>query len=234
MEAILYVLVAICIIFGIIKAHSRGKGNTDYELIAKTCGALTFVCLGILAFFLSKPTINNMSYGLAIIVALILGMLGDIFLCLDGNSHPDRKNLITSIGVLFFFLGHICYMINMLTLAPLKLYLLPTLLVFPLIYIILCLTKVLNSKLTQNILLAIYFLALNLILVSAINLVIIQGATAFTMLLLFACVLFISSDTVLGLTWFAPKIKFPKNTDYYIILSYFLAQCLFALTIYFI
>ena len=231
----MYILIAVCLIFGIIKAHSRNKGDSDFELIAKTCGALTFVCLGILAFYLSKPTNENLSYGLAVIIALVLGMLGDIFLCLDGsNSNPKRKNLITSIGVLFFFLGHICYMINMLTLQPLKIYLLPTILVFPLIYIILCITKVLNSGLAQNILLTIYFLALNIILVCAINLVIIYGATAFTMLLLFASILFISSDTVLGLSWFAPKIKFPKNHDYYIILSYFAAQCLFGLSIYFL
>ncbi|MDE6758113.1 MAG: lysoplasmalogenase [Clostridia bacterium] len=235
MEVILYILVAVCLIFGVLKAHSRSKGNADFELIAKTCGALTFVCLGILAFYLSKPATENMSYGLAVIIALVLGMLGDIFLCLDdANSHPNRKNLIQAIGVLFFFLGHICYMINMLTLEPLKLYLLPTLLVFPLIYVILCLTKVLTSGLAQNILLAIYFLALNIILVSAINLIIIYGATAFTMLLLFASALFISSDIVLGLSWFAPKAKLHKNHDYYIILSYFTAQCLFALSVYFV
>ena len=235
MEVILYILVAVCLIFGVIKAHSRSKGNFDFELLAKTCGALTFVCLGILAFYLSKPTSENMSYGLAVIVALVLGMLGDIFLCLDDtNEHPNRKNLIQAIGVLFFFLGHICYMINMLTLEPLKLYLLPTLLIFPIIYVILAAKKVLTAGLAQNILLTIYFLALNLILTSSINLVIINGATAFTMLLLVASVLFISSDIVLGLSWFAPKAKLHKHHDYYIILSYFTAQCLFALSIYFI
>ncbi|MDE7215845.1 MAG: lysoplasmalogenase, partial [Clostridia bacterium] len=222
MEAILYVLVAICLVLGVIKAHAGSKGNRDFELLAKTCGALTFVCLGILAFFLSKPSSENMSYGLAIIVALILGMLGDIFLCLDNsNAHPDRKNLIQTIGVVFFFLGHICYMFNMLTLQPLKLYLLPTLAIFPLIYIILAAKKVLTASLAQNVMLTIYFLALNTILVSSINLVIIDGATAFTILLLVASALFISSDIVLGLSWFAPKAKLHKNHDYYIILSYF-------------
>lgn len=235
MEAILYILVAICLIFGVIKAHSGIKGNRDFELLAKTSGALTFVCLGILAFFLSQPSTDDMSYGLAVIVALVLGMLGDIFLCLDDtNAHPDRKNLIQSIGVLFFFLGHICYMFNMLSLQPLKLYLLPTLLIFPLIYVILAAKKVLTASFVQNIMLAIYFLALNTILVSSINLIIILGATAFTMLLLFASALFISSDIVLGLSWFAPKAKLHEKHDYYIILSYFTAQCLFALSIYFI
>lgn len=234
MVALLYILVAVCLIFGVVKARSRDKGYADFELIAKTCGALTFVCLGVLAFYLSKPTSENLSYGLAIIVALVLGMLGDIFLCLDGNEHPERKNLVNSIGVLFFFLGHICYMINIITLAPIKLYLLPTFLVFPLIYVILCLKKVLVSKRVQNVLLTIYFLALNIIIVASINLIIIQGATPFTMLLFFASVLFFSSDSVLGLSMFAPSVKLPKSYDYYVILSYFAAQCLFALTIYFI
>ena len=235
MEAVLYVLVAICFIFGVIKARAGSKGDRDFELIAKTVGALTFVCIGILAFFLSKPSSENMRYGLAVIVALILGMLGDIFLCLyDSNAHAERKNLIQTVGVVFFFLGHICYMFNMLSLQPLKPYLLPTLLIFPLIYIILAAKKVLTASFAQNIMLTIYFLALNTILVSSINLIIISGATAFTILLLVASVLFISSDIVLGLSWFAPKAKLHKKPRllYYTQLLY--RACLFALSIYFI
>ncbi len=224
---------AVCLIFGFIKARAGSKGNTDFELIAKTCGALTFICIAILAFYLSNPADDKRSYGLAIIVALVLGMIGDIFLCIDNDAHPERKKLITSVGVLFFFLGHILYMVTFLSLEKLNLYLLPAILVLPLVYLILAKT-VLTSSILQNILLMIYYLALNVILVSVINLVIIYGATAYTMILLFASLLFISSDTVLGLSWFAPTIKLPKNNDYYIILSYFAAQCLFGLSIFFI
>ena len=230
----MYILVAVCLALGVIKSFSRNKGNYDFELIAKTCGSLCFIAVGIVAFYLSNHTGKEKTYSLVVILGLILGIIGDIFLCLyDYNAHPKRKNLIQTVGVVFFFLGHLCYMVNFLTLEPFKLYLLPTLIVLPIIYIIFAL-KVLTSSKSQNVMLTIYYFALNLILTSSINLMIVRGANAFTLLNLIGCVLFISSDTVLGLSWFAPSIKLPKTHDYYIILSYYAAQCMFALSIFFI
>jgi len=235
MEAILYVLAAICLILGVVKAYSHSKEIFDFELVAKTCGSMTFVCIGIFAFYLSQPAAEDMRYGLAIIVGLILGMLGDIFLCLyDVKQNPQRKNMIQTVGIIFFFLGHICYMFNFLTLQPIKLYLLPIVAILPIVYVILAAKKVLTTTFIQNVMLTIYYCALGVLLMSSINLIVLNGATAFTIVVLIATVLFISSDTVLGLSWFAPKAKLHKDHDYYIILSYYAAQCLFAMSIYFI
>lgn len=230
----MYILVALCMALGIFKSFSRSKGNFDLELIAKTCGSLCFVVVGILAFHLADHTGKERTYSFIVILGLILGLIGDIFLCLNGaNANPKRKNLLQFVGVAFFFLGHICYMVNFLVLETLKLYLIPTLIVLPIVYIILAF-KVLTSNTPQNVMLAIYYLALNLILTSSINLMIVRGVNAFTLLNLIGCALFISSDSVLGLSWFAPSLKLPKTYDYYIILSYYAAQCMFALSIYFI
>ena len=234
MRVVMYLFVGACLILGVFKSYSRNKGNYDVELIAKTCGALSFVIVGFIASYTSNHTGEGRLYSFAVLLGLILGMLGDIFLCLNGsNENPKRKGVLTFVGVAFFFLGHVCYMVNFLTLEPFKLYLLPTLLILPIAYIILA-CKVLTSSTVQNIFLAIYYLALNLILSSSINLMIVRGVNAFTLLNLIGCVLFISSDSVLGLSWFAPSIKLPKSHDYYIMLSYFGAQCLFALSICFI
>ncbi|MDE7190869.1 MAG: lysoplasmalogenase [Clostridia bacterium] len=234
MEVIMYILVAVCIALGIFKSYSRNKGNLDFELIAKTCGSLCFVVVGVLAFYLTEHSGKEKSYSLVVILGLILGLIGDIFLCLyDCYSDTKRKNLIQTVGVAFFFLGHLCYMFNFLSLEPFKLYLLPTLIVLPIVYIIFA-CKVLTSSKAQNVMLCIYYFALNLILTSSINLMIVRGVNAFTLLNLIGCLLFISSDTVLGLSWFAPSLKLPKSYDYYIILSYYAAQCLFALSIFFI
>lgn len=232
----MYVFIAASLILGFFKSYSKSKGNYDFELILKTCGSLCFVAVGVVAFYLTEHTGKERSYSLVVIFGLILGLVGDIFLCLyeGGNTHPDRKNLIQSAGVAFFFLGHICYMLNFLTLEKFNLYLLPTLLVLPIVYIILA-CKVLTTSKAQNVMLAIYYTALNLILTSSVNLMIVRGVNAFTVLNLIGCVLFISSDTVLGLSWFATeKLKLPKSNDYFILLSYYTAQSLFALSIYFI
>lgn len=232
----MYVFIAASLILGFFKSYSKSKGNYDFELILKTCGSLCFVAVGVVAFYLTEHTGKERSYSLVVIFGLILGLVGDIFLCLyeGGNTHPDRRNLIQSAGVAFFFLGHICYMLNFLTLEKFNLYLLPTLLVLPIVYIILA-CKVLTTSKAQNVMLAIYYTALNLILTSSVNLMIVRGVNAFTVLNLIGCVLFISSDTVLGLSWFATeKLKLPKSNDYFILLSYYTAQSLFALSIYFI
>lgn len=233
MVVMLGVMMAVCLIMGILKSYSRNKNYLEYELLFKTCGSLCFVCLGILSFYLSDTT--NTQYALAIIIGLILGMLGDIFLCLyDILVIPKRKDFVQYVGVTFFFLGHICYMFNFLSISDLKLYLIPFVVIMPIIYLILALTKKVQTNTLQNVFLTIYFLALNLILVSAVNLIITRDDVAFPVIILVASVLFISSDIVLGLSWFAPSAKLHKNYDFYIILSYFLAQCLYAISIYFI
>ncbi len=233
MEVMLGVLMAICLIMGVLKSYCRNKDYLEYELLFKTCGSLSFVCLGILAFYISGT--ENMQYSLAVIIALVLGMLGDIFLCLyDILVIPKRKDFVQYVGVTFFFLGHICYMFNFLSLAPLKLYLIPCVIIMPIVYWILVGTKKVQTNTLQNVFLTIYFLALNLILVSSINLVIVREDTVFPVLVLVASALFISSDIVLGLSWFAPSAKLHKNYDFYIILSYFVAQCLYAISIYFV
>lgn len=233
MEVMLGVLMAICLIMGVLKSYCRNKDYLEYELLFKTCGSLSFVCLGILAFYISGA--DNIQYSLAVIIALVLGMLGDIFLCLyDILVIPKRKDFVQYVGVTFFFLGHICYMFNFLSLAPLKLYLIPCVIIMPIIYWILVGTKKVQTNALQNVFLTIYFLALNLILIASINLVIVREDTVFPVLVLVASALFISSDIVLGLSWFAPSAKLHKNYDFYIILSYFVAQCLYAISIYFV
>lgn len=233
MVVMLGVLMAVCLVMGVLKSYSRSKNMLEYELLFKTCGSLCFVCLGILAFYLADGA--DVQYSLAVIIALILGMLGDIFLCLyDILVIPKRKDFVQYVGVTFFFLGHICYMFNFLSLSTLKLYLIPFVIVMPVIYLILALTKKVQTNTLQNVFLTIYFLALNLILLSAINLVITGEDMTFAVIVLIASVLFISSDIVLGLSWFAPSAKLHKNYDFYIILSYFLAQCLYAISIYFV
>lgn len=233
MEVLLGVLMAVCLVMGVLKSYSRNKNYLEYELLFKTCGSLSFVCLGILSFYISDTP--NTQYALAVIIALILGMLGDIFLCLyDILVIPKRKDFVQYVGVTFFFLGHICYMFNFLSLAPLKLYLIPCVIIMPVIYLILAGLKKVQTNTLQNVFLTIYFLALNLILVSSVNLLIVRGDYAFPILVLAASVLFISSDIVLGLSWFAPSAKLHKNYDFYIILSYFIAQCLYAISIYFV
>lgn len=227
------ILMAVCLVMGVLKSYSRSKNYLEYELLFKTCGSLCFVCLGILSLYLSGT--ENMQYGLAIIIGLVLGLLGDIFLCLyDLLVIPKRKDFVQYVGVTFFFLGHICYMFNFLTLSDLKLYLIPFVFIMPVVYLILVFTKKVQTNKLQTVFMTIYFLALSLILLSSVNLLITRGDRVFPIIVLSASVLFISSDIVLGLSWFAPNAKLHKNYDFYIILSYFLAQCLYAISIYFV
>lgn len=244
MTAIMIILTILCLVFGVLKSTFRSKDKPINELFFKTCGSLTFVCLGILSFYIALTSsltseIDSKEltvYGLAIICALILGLLGDIFLCLhDLFRSTEKRNFVQYVGITFFFLGHIFYMFNLFSLEKFNLYLLPFIIVLPLICIILIATKTIVLNKMQSVFVVIYFIALNLIILSAINIVIVQGFNIFSTLILSASILFISSDIILGLSWFSPvaKEKFHRHYDFYIILSYYLAQCLYAMTISF-
>lgn len=169
-------------------------------------------------------------YSLLILTALIFGILGDFFL-----SYKEDRYF--PVGVLFFALGHIVYSITFLLVGEMRTidYIVPVLILtmimcIPIVFIIK--VKIDLGKLEIPIL--IYGLILLFFFVCCVTKGIIAiraGNLPFGLCMLLGASLFIASDIMLGLK--SGGMKLPKILRHAVTYTYFPAQTLFALSIYF-
>lgn len=96
------------VIFFIVDYKTNGK----YSLITKTLASFGFVTAGVLA---SINLIDNFTGFSLILIGLICGMLGDIFLALRKTNSEDNSYLIAGIGS--FALGHGLYIAGITVVA---------------------------------------------------------------------------------------------------------------------
>lgn len=201
--------------------------SKKYGLKIKMLNAFMYLVTGVLSAF----AVNTVTtYSLLIIGALVLGALGDFFL------EYKRKKLFP-IGVVFFALGHIIYSLTFLYVGAYKALthiLTVTGITLALTFIIVLFAKTkLKLKGKKNMLL-IYVPVLIFAFVSAL----ISGAVAvnlgnlsFGLCLISGGALFFASDIMIGVG--KGGIKRPEFLHHAVSYTYFTAQALFALSIYF-
>lgn len=168
-------------------------------------------------------------YSLLILGALVFGMLGDFFLEYKAKKHFP-------LGVVFFALGHIAYIICFLCIGRDKAayYLLPVLGVSVIQYIplLLLINKLKFKKFKEMMLLysavLVFFFSCALVMGT---ITIRNGNLSFGLCLIFGATLFFASDIMIG----AGKggIKRPKFLHNAVSYTYFAAQAFFALSIFF-
>ena len=86
-------------------------------LLLKACASMLFVLAGFVAFSLSPTP----SFGRLIVLGLMLGALGDVCLNLRFLL-SDRSKPIFLLGIGAFLLGHVAYLLALISLAPRALY----------------------------------------------------------------------------------------------------------------
>lgn len=169
------------------------------------------------------------AYSVMILTALVLGMLGDFFL-----EYKAKK--LFPFGVVFFALGHIAYIFTFLCIGENKAvyYVLPvlftaTVMYLPLLFII---RRLKFKKFKKLILLysavLVFFYACALVMGT---IPIRNGNLSFGLCLIFGATLFFASDIMIGVG--KGGIKRPKFMQNAVSYTYFAAQALFALSIYF-
>lgn len=89
------------------------KTNGKYSLLTKTLASFGFVTAGILA---SISLIDNFTGFSLILIGLICGMLGDIFLALR-NTNSEDNNTYLIVGIGSFALGHGLYIAGITVVA---------------------------------------------------------------------------------------------------------------------
>ncbi len=201
--------------------------SSKYGFKIKMLCAFMYLATGVLsAVALYRVTL----YSLLILTALIFGILGDFFL-----SYKEDRYF--PVGILFFALGHIVYSVTFLLVGEMRAidYIVPVLILtmimfIPIVFIIK--VKIDLGKLEIPIL--IYGLILLFFFVCGVTKGIIAiraGNLSFGLCMILGASLFIASDIMLGLK--SGGMELPEILRHAVTYTYFPAQTLFALSIYF-
>lgn len=95
-----------------ILAYAESKRKLWTATVFKALGSILFVLLGFLCWNTGAKSLEK---GILILIGLILGAVGDVFLNLKHQFHESQVMFL--IGGFSFFFGHILYLIVMVPLA---------------------------------------------------------------------------------------------------------------------
>ena len=221
---------AILLAINFIVFHTLGNGTLS--CILKLFASVAFLLLGIVAF----ATADSLTYGTSLAGLLFLagagfGMVGDGVLALR-ELDEKRLFLITLSGIIAFAVGHIFYFAALIILADFTFWSLAIALVLT-AGIFTVSIKVMKLDFGKLLIpCVVYAFMLCATMVQAIANAIVLGGSIMSILLAIGFVLFLASDLVLSLIYFAgKKEKFMTVTNY---ILYYLAQILIMFAIFFI
>ncbi len=207
-------------------------GNSILSCILKLFASVAFISLGVVGY----ATAESMTYGTSIIGLLFLlggafGMVGDGVLALR-DIDTEKDFMIILSGIIAFALGHILYFAALILSVGFSYW---SVIVGAAITIIVMIVSTKAMKLNFGKLLvpsAIYAFMLSATMVQAIITAVVMGGSLYGILLAVGFVLFLLSDLVLSMIYFAgKKTKFMTTTNY---ILYYLAQILIMFAIFFI
>jgi uncharacterized membrane protein YhhN len=224
---VLYILSGLSVAAALLSGLFNIKENPVKRLVYKLLGSVLFCAVGLGAMY-ARGSFST--YGIGVMSALILGLIGDLFLCMNGLAEPGKLMFFNAVGFFCFLLGHVLFVAIFLSVTTFHWQVLPVFLVVPLGLGLFMISGMLNAK-KLNIALLGYSSFLGLMLMSAVNLYLntknIAGIFA-----VIAAVLFAVSDLSLALREFGKFIN-KKFLIFDIQVTYYIAQCLFALSIFF-
>lgn len=214
----------------LLSAYLGDHGRYHPKIILKTTASLMFCAVGVI---FSVQT-ENSGYALRIFIFLALSFLGDILLTLHVILPEKLKNISNLLGGLLFLGAHILLFFTLIQIAKLNLILLLILPLLPIIVAILAKVKVISITKKLALPCIIYALALSLLLVACFNIALSSfGRLPFRILIMVAGAAFVISDLFLLLANFGKGEKLRKKSMYVVMALYYLAQNIFAFTIFY-
>lgn len=222
------VLGGLCMVSALVTARFHSTGTHRQKFVFKLVSSLLFCVAGIVALYL-RDTVDLVTA--LMLLALILGLAGDILLCLFSFINKEYNKFFYAVGGAVFLFGHVLYAVAMLLQGEFNVSFLPLILMVPLLYYALMKTGVLQPGSMRLPLLG-YGFALSCMLAATVNLAA-QGASAGP-LVLPAGLLFVLSDTALFLHDYGRaglRARYGRLLDYTVMLCYYAAQMLFAASI---
>lgn len=217
---LMYVTLVPCVVLFI---HFRLKKKAFMATVFKGISAWIIICW---ALFISMGTPVSV-FTVLVIAALAMGLAGDVALSLPGHGFTS--------GMLFFGIGHLCYIAALTLISGNLLFPLSA---FVVLYAVaLFIYKKSGIKIPDN--LRIPVIIYSIIIASMISLAIASPIIIFPagLILLFAGILFVISDALLAANGLSKQSgsDTPTTTELrskVSLICYFLAQSLFAVSIY--
>jgi uncharacterized membrane protein YhhN len=217
-------------IVSLVTAIFRNFHKERGRLASKLTASLLFCAIGLVAATMRTDFNVRAAWLLA---ALLLGGLGDVLLGLDHFVVPERQSFLFLIGGAPFFIGHIIYVVLLLSYGSFSPFLFLLIPFVPLLFLSLHLGKVFDLGRSLPFLL-LYGTMLSVMLLSTFA-VATQGGNI-GKLMIFPGILFTISDTALFLNRFGSKraSKIEPALSFLIMLPYYAAQSLFAISVLYI
>ena len=221
---------ALCIFYG----YERIVKKSNLSIALKGVVSFVFVILGIYSHFMSSKA----GFGILIVLGLISGLLGDVFLALRRHI-KDKSDLFLTCGFASFGIGHVFY----LSAIILKYFSSSKILYFILPFVLACLLAVafalLGGKLGLEYgqfktAIAVYGTLLMTAMFLCISMCIMTNFTeTHLIIMMIGLVLFAASDMVLSKKYFGGQ---PDSGPLTVtnIATYFSGQFLIAFSLYFI
>ena len=218
-EIYIFALVGLAIDIWFISAELREK--MAKATVLKGLASFVFVLLGVFCYLLSDTP-----FGKLILIGLILGMIGDIFLNLRNQFEGGKSMKIFAVGILAFLSGHFLYIAALIKHNPgIVLIALVMTAIISLLAIPALMKRVTAPSKGMKIFGYVYLVIVIAMFSCAATLLIKSGFTAFNIVFTIGGLLFMVSDFIMIYYSFGKKIKALRVTN---LLSYYIGQLLIA------
>lgn len=200
-------------------------GELAKATILKGLASSAFVCLGIYCY-IHNPT----SFGKLILIGLILGMVGDIFLNLRNQFEGAESNKVFAVGIAAFLSGHFLYIAALLKQSS---NILLTAIIITAVISVLAIPPLMKRITAPSKGIKIFGYVYLVIVISmfstAVSILIKTGTSSMNIIFTTGASLFLISDFIMIYYSFGKKIKPLRAIN---LLSYYVGQLLIAYCIY--
>jgi len=228
----LWIALSYAIISTLIFIYVESKRNKPlFAWVLKALASFGFILVFVIGFYHRLNDSIPLEIGLFILLGLVCGLLGDLVLALRPLQPKEKDKTIIVYGIMFFSLGHIFYLISLISYKEFGS--LALILGIIMLTVILAMSKILGFEMGKaRIPTFIYTFLIFMMVGEAIYVGHLDNYSTFSTYLIFGAILFAISDLILS-----PIYYKGDNRAFLVIsnlLTYYAAQILIALSIYYL
>lgn len=227
MATFMIILALVGLTVDVLFIQSEYAGKMLRATVLKGIASAFFVALGVYCFVIAPGAIGKL-----IVVGLVLGMIGDIFLNMRNLFEGKKSNLVFAVGIAAFLAGHFFYIAaifghaeGILLLAAALTAVISVLAIPPLI------KRVKAPSVGLKVFGIVYLVIVTAMFSSAAALLILTGFTPEKLVFAIGAFLFLVSDFIMIYYSFVEKVKPLRAVN---LLCYYVGQLLIAVCIYII